>query len=144
MSPFQKLLEIKKVFKKILPKIPKKLPKSTQKMTHKKLKKLLTQEAKYITYAQTLTQITQAHTDIKRQIKRLRDFTYILWSPSSFFFSCFSSFFISLPVKIGTYHFFLQTEGRHQMRRNQPKRENNHTNKTDIKSAKIKKIQESR
>ena len=41
-------------------------------MTHK-LKKPLTQEAKNITYAQTLTQTTQTHTDIKKQIKRLRD-----------------------------------------------------------------------
>ena len=73
MSPFQKLPEIQKIFKKSLPKIPQKLPKSTQKMTHTKLKKPLTQEAKNITYAQTLTQTTQTHTDIKKQIKRLRD-----------------------------------------------------------------------
>ena len=87
MRPFQKLPEIQKIFKKILPKIPQNLPKSTQEMTHKKLKKLLTQEAKNITYAQTLTQTTQTHTDIKRQIKRLGDLNYILWSPSPFFFS---------------------------------------------------------
>ena len=72
MSPFQKLPEIQKIFKKSLPKIPQKLPKTTQKMTHKKLKKLLTQEAKTITYAQTLTQTTQTHIDIKDKIETQR------------------------------------------------------------------------
>ena len=69
MSPFQKLPEIQKIFKKALPKIPPKPLKSTQKMTHKKLRKLLTQEAKNITYAQTLTQTTQTHTDIKNKLE---------------------------------------------------------------------------
>ena len=69
MSPFQKLPEIQKTFKKSLPKIPQKLPKSTQKMTHKKLKKLLTQGAKNITYAQTPTQTTQTHIDTEKTIQ---------------------------------------------------------------------------
>ena len=72
ISPFRKLPEIQKIFKKSLPKSPQKLPKSTQKMTHKKLKKLLTQEAKNITYAQTLTQTTQTHTDIKNKLETQR------------------------------------------------------------------------
>ena len=100
-----------------------KLPKSTQEMTHKKLKKKLTQEAKNITYAQTLTQTTQTHTDIKRQIKRLRHLNYMLWSPSSFFFSCF--LFILYLTSSQNWKlsiFSLQTGGRHQMRRNQSKK----------------------
>ena len=83
MSPFQKLPEIQKIFKKFLPEIPQKLPKSTQKMTHKKLKKLLTQEAKNITYAQTPTQTTQTHTDIKNKLEtqRLQLYTTALSAP---------------------------------------------------------------
>ena len=83
MSPFQKLPEIQKISKKSLPKIPRKLSKSAQKMTHKKLRKLLTQEAKNITYAQTLTQTTQTHTDIKNKLEtqRLQLYTTALSAP---------------------------------------------------------------
>ena len=122
MSPFQKLPKIQKIFKKSLQKIPQKLPKSTQKMRHTKLKKLLTQEAKNITCAQTLTQTTQTHTDIKRQIKktqRLELYTMVSFVNLSLMF-----FFILYVISNQNWKlsfFSLQTGGRHQMRRNQPK-----------------------
>ena len=72
MSPFHKLPEIQMIFKKTLPQIPQKPLKLTREMTHKKLRKLLTQEAKNITYAQTLTQTTQSHTDIKNKLETQR------------------------------------------------------------------------
>ena len=73
MNPFQKYQEIQKVPKKPQPKIHQKLPKITQKVMHK-IQKLLIQEVKNTTYAQTLTPTTQTHTDIKRQIKSLQNF----------------------------------------------------------------------
>ena len=58
MSPFQKRPEIQIIFKQTLPQIPQKPLKLSREMTDKKLRKLLTQEARNITYAQTLTQTT--------------------------------------------------------------------------------------
>ena len=72
MSPFQKLPEILMIFKKTLPQIPQKPLKSTREMTHKKLWKLLTQKARNITYAQTLAQTIQTHTDIKNKLETQR------------------------------------------------------------------------
>ena len=51
---------------------------------HKKHKKRLTQEVKSTIYAQTQTLTTQTHTDIKKRIKRLKDFNLMT---ASFIFS---------------------------------------------------------
>ena len=74
MSPFLNIQDIQKSHKIPQPKIPQKPPKIAQKMMHKKQKKQLTQEVKSTTYAQTQTLTTQTHTDIKKRIKRLKDF----------------------------------------------------------------------
>ena len=74
MSPYQKLQDIQKPHKIPQPKIPQKLPKITQELMHKKHKKQLIREVKSTIYAQTQTLNTQTHTDIKKRIKRLKDF----------------------------------------------------------------------
>ena len=85
-----------------LPKIPQNLPKSTQKMTHKKLRKLSTQEAKNITYAQTPTQTTQTHIDTEKTIQetqRLYSNTTASTAVASLTFSFI--FFFSSSTKTG-------------------------------------------